>query len=398
MAERGQSSGVTPHVSKVAEASNTFALHLYQSLQPGFEGENLFFSPMSISTALAMTQMGTRGDTAAQVAKVLRFNLVEEKKLHQAFQELNALLYDTNRPYTLKSANRLFGQKGDKFLPDFLDGTRSHYGAHLEAVDFARETEAARQLINSWVEEQTAQKITNLLPSGSLNPLVSLVLVNAIYFKGDWLKQFDAKLTHNESFHLSATRSVQIPMMHQKPIKYNFTYDRNMKCKLLDLPYKGDHLSMVLLLPDEIEGLSKIEANLNVDVLNKLISNMEEVKVRVAVPKFKFSQSFNLHETLNQMGIQDLFIDGKADLSGINGGSNLYVSKVIHKAFIEVNEEGSEAAAATAVTMKKRSIDMSPEFRANHPFLFLIRDNSSGAILFLGRLTKPSEASSRDEL
>ncbi len=158
MAKRGQCSGVAPHVSKVAEASNAFALHLYQSLQPGFVSENLFFSPMSISTALSMTHLGTRGDTAAQMGKVLRFNLVEEQKLHQAFQELNTLLYDTNRPYILKSANRLFGQKGDKFLPDFLDGTRVHYGAQLEAVDFARETEAARQLINSWVEEQTTHR------------------------------------------------------------------------------------------------------------------------------------------------------------------------------------------------------------------------------------------------
>ncbi len=242
------------------------------------------------------------------------------------------------------------------------------------------------------------QKITNLLQPGSLNPLMSLVLVNAIYFKGDWASKFDTAATHDAPFNLSAKKSIQVPMMYQKPMKRNFTYVENMKCKLLELPYKGNHLSMVLLLPDETEGLPKIEANLDVDVLNKMMSAMKEVKVRVSIPKFKFTQSFNLHETLSQMGIEDLFIGGKADLSGINGGRDLSVSKVIHKAFIEVNEEGSEAAAATAVTLMKRSLDMSPEFIADHPFLFLIRDNSSGAILFLGRLNKPVTESTRDEL
>ena len=397
MAAKGQSSGVAPHVSKIAEASNTFALELYQSLQPGFQGENLFYSPMSISTALAMTHMGSRGDTAHQMTKVLRFNMLEEQKLHQAFRELNTLLYDPTRSYVLKSANRLFGQKGHSFLPDFLDGTQSHYGARLEAVDFAQETEAARQIINSWVEEQTEQKITNLLPEGSLNSLVSLVLVNAIYFKGDWASKFDATATQEEPFHVSAAKTVETPMMHQKPVKYNFAYDRKYKCKLLDLPYKGDHLSMVLLLPDELDGLAKIEGTLDIDVLNKMMSQMREVKVRVSLPKFKFSQSFNLHETLSAMGIEDLFIGGKADLSGVNGMKDLYVSKVIHKAFIDVNEEGSEAAAASAVTMMKRSLDISPEFRADHPFLFLIRDNDTGAILFMGRLMKPA-SNGRDEL
>ncbi|XP_077987256.1 leukocyte elastase inhibitor-like isoform X2 [Glandiceps talaboti] len=386
------------NVVKLSKANSQFAMDMYKFLTDGKLGKNVFFSPISISTALAMTHLGARGNTSTQMSNVMRFNEMEEAQLHTTFQEFNSMLYSADRPYTIKSANRLFGQESYTFLQEFLDATAKHYSAQLKPVDFAKKTEEARLLINTWVEEQTEGKIKDLIASGSLDPLTTLVLVNAIYFKGNWASKFKTEETKIADFFITKEDKVEVSMMHQKG-KFNFGFDRDSSCQILELPYIGGHLSMVLILPTAVDGLQKVETKLNADVLNTWPKMMSNTTVIVSIPKFKLEQAFIMNKELAAMGMSDLFNAGKADLSGINGNNELYVSKVIHKAFVEVNEEGTEAAAATAVVMRKRSLDMPAQFIANHPFIFVIRDNRTNAILFMGRYSHPpSNGNGRDEL
>ncbi|XP_070553952.1 leukocyte elastase inhibitor-like isoform X2 [Ptychodera flava] len=386
------------NILKLSRSNSKFAIHLYQALSHKGASENFFFSPISISTALAMTYIGARGNTSTQMGQVLGFNELEFSQLHSTFNEFNSMLYNPDRPYKIKSANRLFGQESYTFLPEFLEASAQHYGAQLKAVDFATKTEEARLMINAWVEEQTEGKIKDLLAAGTLDPLSTLVLVNAIYFKGDWASKFRVEATKNGDFFISKDNKVTVPMMMQKA-KFNFGFDSDLDCQLLELPYVGGHLSMVLILPTKVDGLPKLESRLNTDLLDSWPKVMGNTTVVVTIPKFKLEQTFSLNDQLTALGMSDLFSAGRADLSGVAGNNELYVSKVIHKAFVEVNEEGTEAAAATAVVMRKRSIEMPARFTADHPFLFIIRDNRSNAILFMGRYSRrPDEGNVKDEL
>jgi len=368
----------------LVEGNNAFALDLYAELK-GEDG-NLFFSPFSISTALAMTYAGARGETAAQMKKTLHL----PDKPHAAFKPL---LDDLNKRqkrghYQLSVANALWGQKGYGFLKPFLGLTRGYYGAGLRELDFRQDADAARKVINQWVEEQTNSKIKDLIPQRVLDAETRLVLTNAIYFKGNWAEQFDKLATREEPFILARGKKVNVPMMRQiDELRYMETKD----LQVLALPYKGKDLSMVVLLPRKANGIASLEAALTQKQLAGWLARMRSREAHVAFPKFKVTSSFSLGATLGAMGMKDAFRLPPADFSGMNGRKDLYISAVIHKAFVDVNEEGTEAAAATAVVATEAAGEPRGPvvFRADHPFVFLIRDNKTGSILFMGRVMNP---------
>ena len=370
----------------VVEGNTAYALDLYEKLKES-EG-NLFFSPYSISTALAMTYAGARGNTEKQMAKVLHFTL-DQKQLHPAFAHLEAQLNIVQEKgnIDLSVANALWIQKDYIFLKEFLDLTKKSYGAVLNRVDFKGACEAARRKINAWVEEETKNKIKDLIKPGVLDSLTRLVLTNAIYFKGRWESQFEKSKTKEATFWLSPGNSLKVPMMNQKQ---KFRYMENDSLQILELPYVGNNLSMIVLLPKKVDGLAQLEAALSVNNLTTWMDLLREREILVFLPKYKMSSQFSLGQTLASMGMSDAFT-GKADFSGMTGNKDLYISALIHKAFVDVNEEGTEAAAATAVAMGFLSMPVPPPiFRADHPFIFLIRHNPSESILFLGKVVNPT--------
>ncbi len=387
----GCKAGSLPPVSDadregVVRGNNRFAFELYARLKE--EEGNLFLSPHSISTALSMTYAGARGNTQLQMADVLHFDL-PQKRLHPAMGDLIARLNARGKEgdYELTIANALWGQKGYTFLEGFLEITRTNYGAGLKEVDFGKAAEDARKTINTWVEKETMDKIKDLIKPGILTPLTRLVLTNAIYFKGDWASQFDEQNTKDAPFHIGIDNTVQVPMMYQKA---KFRYMETDKFQAIELLYINDELSMVVLLPKKIDGLSELENALDEDSLNKYLSNFRSREVRVYLPKFKVTSEFGLGGVLASMGMPGVFSLPPADFSGMTGERDLFISAVVHKAFVDVNEEGTEAAAATGVGMQITAVMPTSIFRADHPFLFLIRDTSSSAILFLGRLVEPA--------
>ncbi len=375
-------------MSNVVEGNSQFALDLYGKLrsQPG----NLFFSPSSISTALAMTYAGARGETAQQMARVLHFPAPQEK-LPEAFESLRkSLKSESEKPgYQLSVANRLWGQEGFHILPDFLAITRDSYQAELALVDFAGNTEGARAIINQWVEAQTREKIKDLLPRGTLTPLTRLVLTNAIYFKGDWTRPFRKEATREEDFHVSADKTTRAPLMHMKE---DFRFGAVDGLKILDLPYGKGDLSAIVVLPDAIDGLPALEEKLTLKNLTGWMATLGRQKVDVFLPRFQLTSQFSLNRALEEMGMPQAFDQGQADFSGMSTEEKLFISAVVHKAFVDLNEQGTEAAAATAVVMRALAV-MVPKppavFRADHPFLFLIVDNRTRSILFLGRVVNP---------
>jgi serine protease inhibitor len=377
-----------PTLDSVVRGNVAFALDLYRELQEG-EG-NLFFSPHSISTALAMSYAGARGNTASQMARTLHFGL-DQEHLHRAFAALEARLKSVQKEgqIALKVANSLWPQAGYAFLQEYVALIQEHYGVMITSVDYVNDAEAAPERINTWVAERTEDKIQDLIPQGILDALTRLVLVNAIYFKGNWANQFDQASTQDAPFQVTAAEKVLVPMMAQEA---EFGYAEWDGLQALEVPYVGDGLSMFVLLPGEVDGLGQLEATLTLENLDRWTTNLRKRKVRVFLPRFKMTSQFTLNNTLIAMGMADAFDMGKADFSGMDGRKAwLYIAAAIHKAFIEVNEEGTEAAAATAVIMGVRSMPLPPPtFRADHPFLFLVRENSTGSILFLGRMADPS--------
>jgi serpin B len=382
---------ITPDAKAVAQSNNQFATDLYARLSAKDAG-NLFLSPYSISTALAMTYAGAEGRTEKQMAEVLRFTL-PEKQLHAAF----ASLRESSQPgdsktagFQLRVANRLWGQQGYHFMPAFQQTVRTNYGAELAPVDFARRSEEARQTINAWVEKETEEKIKDLIQPGLLDSTTRLVLTNAIYFKGTWTDEFKTQATKDAPFHLTGQEQVSVPMMQQT---HRFKYGTIEDVQILELPYgKNRDLSMVILLPKEVGGLAKAEKTLTSDKLPETLAGLRPREVQVFLPRFKMTAQFQLKSVLESMGMTLAFSAGQADFSGISTEEQLFISAVIHKAFVDVNEEGTEAAAATAVGIRVTSAPVRDEpvvFKADHPFVFLIRDNRSGSMLFLGRLTNP---------
>ncbi len=374
-------------IKQTVQDNSAFAVDLYRHLKQT-EG-NLFFSPFSISAALAMTYAGARENTASQMAAALHFNQ-EPNQLHRSMGELISQLNAVQKEsdVELNVANALWTQQGYQFLDEFFRVVRQSYQAELNQIDFASAADAARQAINSWVEQQTNQKIKDLIPPGVLNALTRQVLVNAIYFKGFWDSQFKPDDTQAMGFWLSAETDVQVPMMHQQ---HSFGYWENEWLQVLEMPYKDESLSLIVLLPKERPGISDLEQKLTLENMMLWQDQLQKQKVNVFFPKFKIESQFNLGQTLSSMGMPDAFDPNRADFSAMVGKKELFISAVLHKAFVEVNEEGTEAAAATGVVIGVTSIAPPPPiFKADHPFVFFIRDNPSRSILFLGRVVNPS--------
>ncbi|WP_437692396.1 serpin family protein [Sorangium sp. So ce176] len=379
-----------PAGAPFADANAAFAQRLYGKLAA--TTGKLFFSPASISTALAMTYAGARGETAAQMAKTLEFTLAPEA-LHPAFGALVKELTQATGPKApeLRIANRLWGQAGLTLEPAFQSTTQQHYGAGIELVDFKGASEKARVRINQWVEQQTNAKIKDLMPPNSVTALTRLVLTNAIYFKGKWATPFDKKATKNEPFTVKPGAAPAVPMM-RKTLQAKL--GQAAGAAVLELAYEAQNperpLAMVIILPTQADGLPQVEQRLSAGQLEGYIDALQPARVDVALPRFKITAEFELSKALIELGMPLAFDDAKADFSGITRAEPLFISQVRHKAFVEVNEEGTEAAAATGVAMATRSAPAPPEvFRADHPFAFLIRDVATGAVLFMGRVTDP---------
>jgi len=374
-----------------ADAVNQLSISLYKQLNQ--KDGNLFFSPYSISGALAMTYAGAQTDTAKEMAKVLFFP-AEQKPLHESFAALNDGLeaIKSKGAVEINVANSLWAEQSFNFKDDFLNLTKEYYKSELNKVDFKTKSDFVAGAINAWVEQKTNNRIKDLIAPGILNDLTRLVLVNAIYFKGKWQEEFSKEATKSQPFYTNASDSVPVDLMHRKG---DFKYAEDDVCKTLEIPYKGNDLSMVIFLPQEKDGLKTLESIFTYEYVSLFQMQMSSQKVEVFLPKFKLESASMLADTLKTMGMTLAFDANSADFSGmanLTPDQKLYISQVIHKAFVDVNEEGAEAAAATAVMVEvgyAGPASGSKVFRADHPFIFLIKDNKSGAILFLGRYVKP---------
>jgi serpin B len=373
------------NLAAAVQGNTEFALDLYQKLRL-LDG-NLIFSPYSLSTALAMTYAGAHADTQIQMAQALHF-LPDQDLLHPAFAHLGARLKEVGKKgyVQLRVANTLWPRKGYELLKAFLTLAKKFYGVRITPVDFG-DGETARLTINGWVEERTENKIKDLIAAGVLDVSTRLVLVNAIYFKGNWADRFDPELTKQAPFFTPASGQIQVPMM---TLKHTFRYAEVDGFQALELPYAGGDLSMFVLLPRDVNGLAQLEESLVAKNLEKWEKSLQEAEVEASLPRFELTFPFRLDETLESMGMEDAF-STKADFSGMDGTRELYLGAVLHKAFVAVNEQGTEAAAATAVAMVTKALAISPIiFRADHPFIFFIQENGTGSILFIGRVVDPT--------
>ncbi|XP_058234840.1 leukocyte elastase inhibitor-like isoform X2 [Hemibagrus wyckioides] len=381
-------------MESLSMANTTFALHLFSKIKEGNKTNNIFYSPLSISSALAMVSLGAAGNTATQMSETLQQNKAKDD-IHASFNKLMSELNKAGAPHTLSLANRLYGEHSYQFVEKFLNDTKTHYKAELESVDFKSNPEASRVKINKWVEKQTKEKIKNLLAEGIIDKFTRLVLVNAIYFKSTWDKQFKQPETRECPFKLNKRETKPVQMMNQKA-KFPLAFIPEMQCRILEMPYKGQELSMLIMLPVEIEddttGLEKLEKHLTYEKFMEWTQPdmMDTVEVQVSLPRFKLEETYDMNTLLISMGMVDAFDPNKCDFSRMSPNDDLVLSKVVHKSFVEVNEEGTEAAAATAAVMMMRCAMLPPErFNADHPFLFFIQHKPTRSILFCGRYSSP---------
>lgn len=388
-------------ISILVDGNTEFTFDLYRELKDS-EG-NFFFSPYSISTALAMTYAGARGETEQQMADTLYFTLPQER-LHAAFSVLENSIKERGRAITtvlspegetiqeevdgfrLNIANALWGQKDYSFLQDFLDLLQAYYGSGLSALDFINEPEESRLAINQWASEQTEGRIEDIIPPGVIDAFTRLVLANAIYFNAHWQHQFSESATHDGVFHLLDGDNVNVPMMHQEE---QFDYAEGDNYQAIRLPYLGNEFAMTVLLP--VEGqFEDFDNSLDAQILKDITSKFESQRVALTLPRFQFESSFQLNQALSDMGMPNAF-SGGADFSGMTGNTDLFIGSVLHKSFVAVDEEGTEAAAVTAVIMVLSAPPPATfNFTADRPFIFLIQDIETESILFMGRVLNPA--------
>jgi len=378
-------------LATVVDGNSAFAFDLYQALRE--EDDNLFFSPYSISLALAMTYAGARGETVQQMADTLHF-ILSQDRLHPAFNSLDIELSQrgegakgkNGEGFRLNIVNAIWGQEGYKFLSEFLDVLAENYGAGLRPLDFANAPEEPRITINNWVSDQTEGRIEDLIPQGLIDVLTRLVLTNAIYFNAAWQHPFNEDMTEDGPFYLLDGGEVTLPMMKQTE---SFSYAEGDGYQAIELPYDGRELSMVILLP-RAGQFEAFEDSLDAQRVDAILKDVEPRRVALTMPRFEFEPSFSLKEALAAMGMPVAF-SGGADFSGMTGNRDLFIADVIHKAFVSVDEAGTEAAAATAVVMKLTALPGTPvEVTLDRPFVFLIHDIETGTILFVGRMVAPS--------
>ena len=378
-------------LTELVAGNSVFAFDLYQALR-GQEG-NLFYSPYSISLALAMTYAGARGETERQMADTLHF-LLPQDRLHPSFNALDLELASRGQGssgrdeegFRLNIVNAVWGQEGYKFLPEFLDILAESYGAGVRPLDFIEAPKESRSTINNWVADQTEDRIKDLIPQGGISPKTRLVLTNAIYFYGAWLFPFDEEATAEGSFYLLDGSSVEVPMMTQDRESQSLGYVDGDGYQALEMFYDGLEVSMIVLLPDPGE-FSRFEDSLDAGLVGQVIRDMESSPIVLMMPRFEFESESSLKDTLSEMGMPDAF--GPADFSGINGSKDLFIDAVVHKAFVLVDETGTEAAAATVVVFLTAAGPPPIEVTVDRPFIFLIRDIATDAILFVGRVVDP---------
>ncbi len=378
-------------LAPLVEGNSTFVFDLYQTLR-STDG-NLFYSPYSISLALAMTYAGARGDTEKQMSKTLHF-LLPQDRLHPALNSLDLTLASRGQGakgkdeegFRLHIINAIWGQKDYEFLPEFLDLLAENYGAGLRILDFIKATEQSRIAINQWVSDQTEERIKDLIPQGAIDTLTRLVLTNAIYFNAAWQYPFDKAATSDGDFNLLNGDKITVPMMRQTE---SLGYAKGDGYQAVELPYGGRELSMVILLPEQGQ-FDSFESSLSSQQVGNIIQEIEDREVVLSMPKFEYESSFGLKKALTDLGMRVSFTPD-ADFSGMDGKRDLFIHDVLHKAFVSVDEAGTEAAAATAVIVGVTSVPAETiELKIDRPFIFLIRDIETGTILFVGRVMNPN--------
>ncbi|MFH0958506.1 MAG: serpin family protein [Pseudomonadota bacterium] len=380
------------YVETLVRDNSAFAIDLYKKLFT--RTGNIFISPYSMSTSLAMTYAGAQGNTRKQMANVLRFSL-EQKSLDPTFDSLSSTLEKLSGRglVCLNMANSLWTQKGYNILPEYQDQLKTYYGVSTVSLDYQSQQGEAIKKINGWVEEKTQGRIKDIITPEAINSNTKMVLTNAICFQGAWEQKFEDDLTEDSKFFVSSGNSTEIQMMRHTGM---FKYSDIESLQILEMPYAGNELSMIALLPRETEGLKAIESDISSENLNLWKNKMASTKVLVQFPKFEILSSFELSDELVSMGMIDAFNSRDANFEGIAPRKNepLFLSAVIHKAFVEVDEEGTQASAATS-TMAADGISFHdkqiPVFRADHPFIFLIQENQTGCILFMGRVSEPTK-------
>jgi len=377
--------GLAQASSGAVSANNQFAFKLY-SIYKSKDG-NIFFSPYSISSALAMTYEGARGKTADEMQSVFDFSK-DDVLRRRDFLKINNIINKKDKKYKLNTANALWAQKSYKFSDDYFKLIDQYYGGKVTNLDFIGDLEGSRLTINHWVEERTNDRIKDLIPKNVLDSYTRLVLTNAIYFKGKWAKEFDKKSTGEQDFNVGSNKAVKVQMMNDND---DFNYGETDSLQILELPYQDNELSMLILLPKN-DDLAAVEGSLTFEKLSEYKSLLTSEKIDVSIPRFKFETKYLMKDDLIRMGMPTAF-SGDADFSGMTGDKDLFIGQVIHQAFVDVNEEGTEAAAATAVIMEAGSAMPQPPkvFRADHPFIFLIQEKETGNILFMGRVADPTK-------
>lgn len=368
---------------------NAFAFSIYKSIDAGTK--NIFISPYSISSALALAYFGAKEKTALQFKNILGWDQ-DISAFGKKFSQLNTkLTTDSSKKINLFSvANSLWLEESMSFSDEYLNNTRNYLKTEVKKLDFKNETENCRETINSWVEDKTNKKIQDFIPEGILKPDTRLILTNAVYYFAKWKKEFDRKKTANSDFYITPSRKINTSFMNDFEGSYRYFEDNNIKA--IEIPYKNDKYSAVFILPIETGDFLKAWDYIDIDSFQNIIRSMHNMRVDVSIPKFKISSFFRLKEVFLKLGLTELF-SPNADFSGMTGGKNLYLDEAIHKTFVEVNEEGTEAAAATGIFMRETAI--SPEyikkFVANHPFIFIIKENQTQTVLFIGQVFNPAQ-------